>query len=169
MIRLLEITKENFERFQSPILEIEKSSFPSPWSLNAFLEEINRPISYLWALLVEEVPKAYICFWIVPGEAQLMNIAVHPGGRRKGLGRYLLSRMIEFGKSKTILAVWLEVRPSNVIARQLYEKMGFTETGRRPRYYRDTNEDAIIMCLPLYQTDRNCSSVSERPDSQVVF
>jgi ribosomal-protein-alanine N-acetyltransferase len=169
MIHFLEITKENFERFQSSILEIEKSSFPSPWSLNAFIEEIDRSISHLWALLVEEVLKAYICFWIVSGEAHLMNIAVHPGGRSKGFGRYLLSRMIEFGESKTIHAVWLEVRPSNVIARQLYEKMGFTETGRRPRYYRDTNEDAIIMCLPRYHMDTNYPSMSERPDSQVVF
>jgi ribosomal protein S18 acetylase RimI-like enzyme len=106
MIHFLEITKDNFERFHSPILEIEESSFASPWSLNAFVEEVNRPMSHLWALLVEEVLRAYICFWIVSGEAHLMNIAVHPGGRRNGLGRYLLSRMIEFGESETIQAAW---------------------------------------------------------------
>jgi len=169
MIRLLEITKANFERFQSSIVKIEQSSFPSPWSLNAFLEEIDRPISYLWALLVEEALKAYICFWIVSGEAHLMNIAVHPGRRRKGLGRLLLGRMIEFAKSKMIRVVWLEVRPSNVTARKLYEKMGFTETGRRPRYYTDTKEDAVIMCLPLYLIDTDWSGGSESSDSQLFL
>lgn len=165
MIRVFEITKGNFERFQSPILEIEKSSFSSPWSLNAFLEEIDRPVSHLWALRVDKaVLSAYICFWLVSGEAQLMNIAVRPGLRRQGLGRMLLGRMIAFAKSERVCAVWLEVRPSNVIARKLYEKMGFTEAGRRPKYYRDTQEDAIIMCLPVCRTDTDLRRASESPD-----
>jgi len=98
-----------------------------------------------------------------------MNIAVHPGRRRKGLGRLLLGRMIEFAKSKMIRVVWLEVRPSNVTARKLYEKMGFTETGRRPRYYTDTKEDAVIMCLPLYLIDTDWSGASESSDSQLFL
>ena len=163
MIRLLEITIENFEQFQAPILEIEKSSFPSPWSLNAFKGEINRLISHLWGLTVGEALVGYICFWIVAAEAHLMNIAVHPKERRKGLGRYLLNKMVEVGKSKEVQKVWLEVRPSNSVARDLYEKVGFGETGRRPRYYRDTNEDAIVMCLPLFYRQMN-ASVTQRAE-----
>jgi ribosomal-protein-alanine N-acetyltransferase len=93
-----------------------------------------------------------------------MNIAVRPGLRRQGLGRMLLGRMIAFAKSERVCAVWLEVRPSNVIARKLYEKMGFTEAGRRPKYYRDTQEDAIIMCLPVCRTDTDLRRASESPD-----
>ena len=165
MIRLLEITDENFERFQSPILEIEKSSFPSPWSLNAFAEEINRPISHLWALLVDEALEGYICFWIVSGEAHLMKIAVHLKGRGKGFGRSLLHKMIELGRLMAVQTVWLEVRPSNAIARRLYEKAGFRETGRRPRYYRDTNEEAILMCLPLLDGKVNRRDEGGKRDS----
>jgi ribosomal-protein-alanine N-acetyltransferase len=165
MIRLLEITEENFEHFQSPILEIEKSSFPSPWGLNAFAEEINRPISHFWALLVGEALEGYICFWTFSGEAHLMKIAVHPEVRGKGFGRYLLSKMIELGRSMAVQTVWLEVRPSNAVARGLYTKMGFRETGRRPRYYRDTNEEAIVMCLPLLDSQASCRDEGRKRDS----
>jgi len=155
MISLVEITKENFYRFQADILEIERASFPSPWSLNAFRDEINRPVSHLWALISDEEFAGYICFWVVEDEIRLMNLATHPEKRRKGLGCYLLTRMIKEGISKGVRRVWLEVRPSNAMARTLYLKMGFKEAGRRPLYYRDTNEDAIIMALSLLRSEAN--------------
>jgi ribosomal-protein-alanine N-acetyltransferase len=124
-------------------------SFPSPWSLNAFTQELNRPVSNLWALLVNQTLAGYICFWLISDEIHVMNIAIHPSMRKRGLGRYLLARMIQEGVSRGIRRVWLEVRPSNLAARHLYRGAGFAETGRRPRYYSDTNEDAIIMSLSL--------------------
>ena len=169
MISLVEITEKNFQSFQHHILEIENSSFPSPWTLNAFKQELNRVVSHFWALSVDEVLAGYICFWIFAGEIHLMNIAVHPKMRRKGFGCYLLSKMIEVGKSKTIGKAWLEVRPSNMRARALYQKVGFRETGRRPRYYADTNEDAIVMSLPLFQKETNCPGAGKQGRLQHVL
>ena len=149
MIRLLDITLDNLEVFQSDILKIERSSFSSPWSLSSFIEEINRPISHLWALTIDEKLSGYICFWMFADDIHLMNIAVHPESRGKGYGHYLLTKMIETGTSMGIETVWLEVRPSNPMAIMLYEKIGFEKIGRRSKYYRDTKEDAVVMSLSL--------------------
>ena len=149
MSSLLEVTGENFPIFQRDILEIERASFPSPWDFSSFSSEIGRSISHLWVSLIDEVLGGYICFWIFANEIHLMNIAVHPECRGKGLGEGLLCKMIKVGISKGAKTAWLEVRPSNLGARSLYEKAGFNEVGFRPRYYKETNEDAIIMSLSL--------------------
>ncbi len=147
MISLITIDEDNFQYFKDDILEIEKASFPSPWSPNAFREEINRPVSNLWGLVMNNKLVGYICFWEFAGEIHLMNIAVHPDRRRSGLGQHMLSRMIQAGISKGFQTAWLEVRPSNFKARRLYKKACFREIGRRAQYYKDTHEDAIVMSL----------------------
>ena len=152
MISLVDITPNNFHRFQGDILEIERVSFPSPWSLSAFRQEVNCPLSRLWALLINTSFAGYICFWMFGGEIHLMNIAVHPLKRGNGLGSHLLNRMIAEGIAKGVETAWLEVRPSNVAAKGLYEKVGFKEISRRPQYYRDTNEDGIVMALSLLKS-----------------
>ncbi|MDY6879917.1 MAG: ribosomal protein S18-alanine N-acetyltransferase [Desulfatiglans sp.] len=152
MILLTEIREKDFPLFESDILLIEKSSFLSPWSIDSFKEEVTRTVSHLWVLLADGIVTGYICFWMFADEIHLMNIAVHGKRRKQGLGHLLLSKMIDQGRSNRIQGIWLEVRPSNSIARGLYRKAGFVETGRRRRYYRDTGEDAIIMTL--YMTDK---------------
>jgi len=152
MISRISMNDENFRHFGGAVLDIEETSFPCPWSVNAFKEELANPLSHFFALLRDDRLIAYICFWMFAGEIHLLNIAVHPGERRKGYGRQLLGEMIGMGLENRIEAVWLEVRPSNQTARMLYEKMGFKEMGRRPRYYRETDEDAIIMCLSVKET-----------------
>ena len=149
MSSLLEVTGENFPTFQRDILEIERASFPSPWDFSSFSSEIGRAISHLWVSLIDEVLGGYVCFWIFANEIHLMNIAVHPECRGKGLGEGLLCKMIEVGICKGAKTAWLDVRPSNLVATSLYEKAGFNEVGFRPRYYKETNEDAIIMSLSL--------------------
>jgi ribosomal-protein-alanine N-acetyltransferase len=149
MTSIVAITTENYEIYLNRILEIESLSFPSPWSPKAFKGEIKNPISHLWALKVDEVLSGYICFWLYDSEIQLINLAVHPHKRGKGFAHYLLTKMIEAGISKGKQYIWLEVRPSNRTALRLYAKLGFEAVNRRPRYYADTNEDAIIMALTL--------------------
>ncbi len=149
MISVEEVTPDNFQRFQDNILEVEKASFPSPWSSKAFEEETKRPISNLWVTMVDGEFGGYICFWVFGDEVHLMNVAVHPDRRRMGVGSCLVDKMIEAGVSKGAKKVWLEVRPSNIIARAFYKKAGFCETGRRPHYYKETHEDAIIMSFSL--------------------
>jgi [ribosomal protein S18]-alanine N-acetyltransferase len=160
MNHLLKISPEDFPIYAEQILEIENCSFPSPWSINAFKGEIKKSISHLWALISDKHLIGYICFWMFDNEIQVINFAVHPTNRRQRLGQFLLTRMIETGVSKGLKSIWLEVRPSNLAARSLYSKVGFHEVGRRPRYYRETNEDALIMTLELskqknYNPDTN--------------
>lgn len=149
MTSLVDVTRENYDAYLNSILEIEGISFPSPWSAWAFLQEIKNPVSRLWALSADEGTSGYICFWMFDCEIQLINIAVHPDKRGRGLGLFLMTKMIETGIAKGMRDVWLEVRPSNLTALGLYQKLGFKGVGRRPRYYRETNEDALIMSLAL--------------------
>ena len=154
MKSLVSITKKNYQNYLSSIIEIERSSFLSPWSTDSFVQEIKNPISHLWALILKSNLSAYICFWMFASEIQVINIAVHPEWRGKGFGHSLLIQMIKAGISKGIQQVWLEVRLTNMPAKRLYEKLGFFEVGRRRNYYGDTNEDAIIMVLSLTENKK---------------
>ena len=149
MTSFVKIDYENYYLFIERILEIENLSFSSPWSLRAFLEEIQNPISHLWGATEHKILAGQICFWMFDREIQVINLAVHPEKRKSGFGYYLLTKMIEECISKGIPNIWLEVRRSNLTAKGLYEKLGFEAVGCRPRYYTDTNEDAIIMALTL--------------------
>ena len=149
MTSIVEVTKDNYSRYLDQILEIENRSFISPWSAHAFKSELSNPVSFLWALMADEVLSGYICFWVFDSEIQLVNIAVHTDKRGQGFGRLLMDSIIETGVSKGIKSIWLEVRPSNGSAMSLYDKLGFEEIGRRKRYYSDTGEDAIVMALAL--------------------
>lgn len=155
MISVVNITAENIHRFLDDILEIERSSFPSPWSSTAFHRETTRRVSHLWALLADGALFGYICFWMSSGKIHLANIAVHPKKRGNGFGGHLLAKMIETGRSEGAETAWLEVRPSNIMARVLYKKSGFKETGRVPQYYDDTHEDAIVMSMSLLPNRAN--------------
>ncbi len=140
----------DFEAYADQITEIEKYSFPLPWSARAFEEEINnKSISNFWAIVSEQRVYAYICFWMFDREIHILNFAVHPQKRRQGLGKILLTAVINAGVISGTDDIWLEVRPSNVPALSIYNKFGFTAVGRRKGYYSDSREDAIIMALYL--------------------
>jgi [ribosomal protein S18]-alanine N-acetyltransferase len=145
MISIVAVDRETLARYLGRVVEIERQSFLSPWTPAMFREELNRGISRLWVLEAQGVCSGYICFWVVADEMHLLNLAVDPGQRGRGLGRRLLDAMIEHGVQAGARSVWLEVRPSNSAARALYRQAGFQEAGRRRRYYRETGEDAIIM------------------------
>jgi [ribosomal protein S18]-alanine N-acetyltransferase len=149
MPQLIELGPENFPVYADEIFNIEKASFPSPWSICAFKAETEKHISHLWVLISDAAVSGYICFWALEGEIQLLNLAVHPEKRRTNLGQFLLTKMIEKGISLGMKNIWLEVRQSNWGARNLYKKTGFREVGIRPNYYNETNEDAILMTLEL--------------------
>ncbi len=149
MIAFVRMTSQGLRTHQERILEIETLSSPSPWGLSAFEAETTNPFSRFWGLTRSDTLCGYICFWLCDRAYELLNIAVHPEARRHGLGEGLLARMFQEGIAEGVETIWLEVRPSNWVARRLYEKMGFKEVGRRPRYYRNLDEDAIIMtCGP---------------------
>ncbi|MGE5576238.1 MAG: ribosomal protein S18-alanine N-acetyltransferase [Syntrophothermus sp.] len=130
----------------NPVWAIEKLSFSAPWSKSAFHSELleNDKAVYLVARLGRQIV-GYIGMWIVLDEGHITNLAVHPNYRGRGIGRQLLQAMAELGKMRGVRRLTLEVRISNIVAQQLYVKMGFVASGIRPRYYHDNNEDALIM------------------------
>ena len=91
-------------------------------------------------------------FWLLADEAHINTIAVYPTWRRRGLGEWLLINIIEEAQNLGAVVATLEVRPSNQAALALYQKYDFAEVGRRPRYYSDNNEDALILTSPPLAT-----------------
>jgi [ribosomal protein S18]-alanine N-acetyltransferase len=126
---------------------VEKASFGMPWSRQSFWEAaVNKDAYYLLALEENEII-GYAGTWLVADEAHIMNVAIAPVHRNMGLGRKMMVELVRIVKEKGITAMTLEVRPSNTVARKLYEKMGFKSAGLRKGYYEDNKEDAMIMWL----------------------
>jgi ribosomal-protein-alanine N-acetyltransferase len=138
------------------VIGIERRSFPTPWSLSMFVLELSRPSGVCLGAVEEgdytdgaglrRANPRLLGYLICSryGEAwHLMNIAVDPSARRRGLATALLEELfLRAGRDE---AYTLEVRTSNEAAIRLYERFGFRSAGLRPRYYQDTGEDALIM------------------------
>jgi len=127
---------------------IEKVSFSNPWHKTAFIGEIhNQPISHPYVIVhsLEKRVIGYVIYWILKEEVQISNIAIHPDYRRMGIGESVLRQMISQLKKEKARFIFLEVRPSNAAALNLYRKLGFRMVGIRPNYYNNPREHAIIM------------------------
>ncbi len=132
------------------VLAIEEASFSVPWSRESFLFELQSN-PYARNFVVRDGARivAFTCLWVVYDELKINNIAVEAAERRKGHGAALLRWILDFGRSEGCTEATLEVRPSNFAARALYAAHGFREVGIRKGYYRDTQEDAILMAAEL--------------------
>lgn len=127
------------------IAELEKQCFSDPWSENSVASELENPLS-LWLVAVEgERVVGYVGSQTVLGETDMMNIAVAPEYRRMGIAEMLISELISKLRANGSSRLMLEVRESNESAKKLYGKMGFTQIGKRPRYYQNPREDALIL------------------------
>jgi ribosomal-protein-alanine N-acetyltransferase len=128
------------------VLAIEKASFHTPWSRGAFRYELtqNRVARSIVIRCGREL-MGYLCLWEIGHEIHITNLAVHPRFRRRGAARALLAFILDDAQQKRVELVFLEVRPTNVEARTLYESLGFRVIGRRKGYYFDTGEDALVM------------------------
>ena len=128
------------------VLEIEQSSFPTPWSRDSLAAELENGLAYyIVALAANNQVVGYGGMWLFLGEAQINNIAVKPDMRGRGVGKTLMVYLIARATLSGCGNMSLEVRPSNLAARHLYESLGFVESGYRKRYYIESGEDAIIM------------------------
>ena len=132
------------------VLAIESLSFSEPWTEEMFLYELSSEgISEVLVARTDEGSglriAGFLCAWIVAGELQINNIAVHPGYRRRGVASQLLEEIIRRAKSMGAKAGYLEVRASNEAANALYQRYGFRQIGRRRNYYDHPREDAILM------------------------
>ena len=127
------------------IARLEKICFSDPWSVSSIGSEVNNPLS-LWLVAVDgETVAGYVGSQSVLGWADMMNLAVAPSYRRLGIGEKLVNELICQLKDNHITCLTLEVRVSNAPAITLYEKLGFSEVGRRPGYYHNPREDALIL------------------------
>lgn len=131
------------------VAEIERRSYSLPWSAFTFRSLLRRSNTVL--LVAEENKRVigYAALWLAADEAELGNLAVRTGRRRRGIGRTLLRHVLEEAAQRRARAVFLEVRESNAVARRLYEASGFKLVGSRPDYYASPRENALVMRLSL--------------------
>jgi len=140
----MEILKMN-ESHVEAIAELEKICFQDPWSVNSIASELSNRLS-TWLVAVENgAVCGYVGSQSVLDSADMMNIAVHPEYRNRGIACALVSELIALLKNQNVISLMLEVRVSNESAINLYKKLGFEIVGKRPRYYHNPREDAYIM------------------------
>ncbi|HOP53336.1 MAG TPA: ribosomal protein S18-alanine N-acetyltransferase [Bacillota bacterium] len=132
------------------IARVERESFTTPWTETSIGTELSLNIfaRYFVAELEGEIV-GFGGMWVVVDEAHITNIAVLEKHRRQGIGRAILHTLLSTAKEERCRAATLEVRVGNIQARRLYESFGFAPVGIRPKYYSDTNEDALIMWCVL--------------------
>ena len=134
------------------IAAIERRVFSDPWSERAFRDVLAHPAMYFACVrertadgYTAECVRGYVVAWFAGGQGEIANLAVDESARGRGLGSALLDAALDEARGHGTEEVFLEVRSSNVRARELYASRGFTEVGRRRRYYRRPVEDAIIL------------------------
>lgn len=127
------------------VAALEKICFADPWSEKSVASELENPLSYWLVAMDGEKLAGYVGSQTVLGETDMMNVAVFPDYRRQGIAEGLILALIAALKARESHCLTLEVRDSNASARALYEKLGFSEIGRRKNYYRSPKEDALIL------------------------
>jgi [ribosomal protein S18]-alanine N-acetyltransferase len=125
------------------VVAIERRAFTTPWSLAMFVLELSKPSGVCLAAVVETELAGYVVCSRYDTVWHVMNVAVDPDRRRRGIATALIAALLE--RIGDDAQVTLEVRRSNAGALALYERFGFRSAGLRPRYYADNGEDAVIM------------------------
>ena len=155
-LKVQPLTTENLVE----LLELDQICFDGMWTMEGYLRELESPTSCFLGLFLPDdsiVNSSLLgmgCFWSVLEEAHITILAVHPEYQGYGLGQFLLYSLLREAWEKGLERVTLEVRASNIAAICLYQKFGFKVAGRRPRYYQDNNEDALIFWLSQLQTSQ---------------
>ncbi len=131
------------------VSQIDRLSFSLPWPEHSFQYEVgeNRVARCFVAETEDRRIAAMIVSWIIVDEMHIATIATHPDFRRQGIGERILREALQDGRDAGAHLAFLEVRATNEPAQAMYRKFGFRVSGKRPRYYRDNGEDAILMTL----------------------
>jgi ribosomal-protein-alanine N-acetyltransferase len=128
--------------------EIDELSFSLPWPERSFRFELSEnPAARGWVAEADGRIAAMLMLWFVVDEAHIATIATHPDFRQQGIGEQILLHALRAVREEGARRAFLEVRAGNLAAQTLYKKHGFIVDGVRPRYYRDNNEDALLMSL----------------------
>jgi ribosomal-protein-alanine N-acetyltransferase len=133
------------------ILEIDRVSFPEPWTRAMYEDEQRHPERACLAVWKnpDGVVAGYISFWLVVDEVHINNVAVRPEARTRGIGRALVEWAMREGAGRGATRVLLDVRSANQTARRLYERLGFRQVAVRPGYYGHPPDDALILARDL--------------------
>jgi [ribosomal protein S18]-alanine N-acetyltransferase len=131
------------------VVAIERASYSVPWSETTFRGLLRRGDSELVVAIAGGVVIGYAVLWCVLDQAELGNVAVTAGWRGRGIGECLVEEMIRRADRRGVREIFLEVRPSNPVARRLYERLGFAMVGRRRNYYQEPVEDALVLRRPV--------------------
>lgn len=131
------------------VLAIEQEAYPEPWSEGMFREEIHHARSYFVVVMLGGELIGYGGYWPLLDEAHITSVTIKDTCRGLGYGRCLLAHLLQKAREDGLKTATLEVRESNVRARNLYEGFGFVVAGRRKQYYPKTGEDALIMTKTL--------------------
>ena len=130
------------------VCEIDTLSFSLPWPASSFRFELTgNPVSRGWVAESGDRLAAMLVLWLIEDEAHIATLATHPNFRRQGIAEQLLIAALRSAKAEGATRAFLEVRAGNAAALALYNKYGFEVAGARPRYYKDNNDDAILMNL----------------------
>lgn len=127
------------------VTRLDALSFSQPWSQNAYQTELANQGARCWVAQADEQVVAVLVIWRVLDEAHIATVAVHPEFRRQGIGSLLFRTGMQAALAEGARIYQLEVRAGNAAAQKMYEDFGFGVVGRRPRYYRDNGEDAVLM------------------------
>ena len=130
------------------VIAIDQVSFSLPWPARSFHYELTDNFtSRSWVAEVDGRVAAMMVGWMIVDELHVATIATHPDHRSRGIGKRLLVHALCSARDEGVIRAFLEVRENNVVALQMYRSLGFVEDGRRKEYYKDNNEDAILMSL----------------------
>jgi ribosomal-protein-alanine N-acetyltransferase len=128
--------------------ELDVLSFTLPWPERSLRFEVSdNPAARCWAAEMDGRLVGMLVLWMIVGEAHIATLATHPEYRQRGIAKKLLVQALESAYLEGARSALLEVRAGNMIAREIYRKLGFEVVGRRERYYKDNQEDAILMTL----------------------
>jgi ribosomal-protein-alanine N-acetyltransferase len=135
----------------APLVEIERLCFSDPWSETSFREALDSPWTFGLVAHSSKRIAGYLIGRDVAGTGEVLNLAVAPDFRRRGVARSLLRSALTLLRKRGVEEVFLEVRESNRSAQALYLSSGFRPVGQRSAYYRNPKEDALVLWLPLEQ------------------
>ncbi len=132
------------------VFAVEIAAYPFPWTMGIFRDCLRADYP-AWVLQDEDGIVGYFLLSLAAGEAHVLNICIAPTLQGRGHGRRLLRALLQIARGRGAERVFLEVRPSNRGAIELYHQEGFNEIGRRPRYYpsHEGREDALVMAIEL--------------------
>jgi ribosomal-protein-alanine N-acetyltransferase len=149
------------------ILRIERMSFSNPWPRESFLSDLRSPHARCLVAVAKGSVIGYAIGWFVLDELHVLNLAVEPQQRRRGVGQRLLRDLLTAAGRRGCRTATLELRSSNTNAGKLYQKYGFRPVAQRKNYYRRPTEDAVVMLLDLNSADQLSSSGLEVADGVV--